>query len=73
MALKYSNIGYSQTFENILKQFIRTRELENKKEIINRQVNSLKAVQKAFEDKEKETFSQIIKVLSKDIDTYYST
>lgn len=62
----------ARLLEKLHEHFKRTQELSFKVEQLHRQVDSLKAIQEAFEEKEKEIFKQIIAVLSKDIDTYYS-
>lgn len=61
----------AKLFENLHSQFLRSEELSSKIERINIQVDSLKAIQEAFEKREKKLFNEIIDVLSKDIDKFY--
>ena len=67
---KYRNIA--RLLDDLLQYFKRSMELSLKIEKINKQVDSLKAIQEEFERKEKEVFKRIIFLLSKDINTFYS-
>lgn len=62
----------ARLLDDLLKYFKRSMDLSSKIEKINKQVDSLKAIQEAFEKKEKEVFERIISVLSKDIDIFYN-